>query len=415
MLGAGVFFGYIGASIVLIFSLFFKNICYKEELLIVGFLFTFILADNFSGPFVFAQNLRFIVLGLTLVFLYKYNLFSHFLANKILPFSIIALIITILYSPLGYPALLRAAAYWLMAITVFKSIQLIYDKSILSLGQLLLLLIASYIIITLVSYIIPVGIDVLLKNRFKGFMGNPNGLGLLMLMFYPLIDLFVKRGEVLMKRHWQIIIKLTIVLVILLTGSRNAFFSIIIYESAYFLHNNKGLFLITLTSVVIAYYSISINDIIGFVQKLGLVNFFRVESLLDASGRTEVWEVAWREIKRSPWLGNGMMYDNHYIVDYAAKHFGSNVERHWSGIWNSYLSLMLNVGIAGVTAYGYFIREMYRYAQNKNLAFAFLVMSLFSAITESWIAASMNAFTPLFFLYWAVQSQPNHIQQKTQL
>jgi O-antigen ligase len=197
-----------------------------------------------------------------------------------------------------------------------------------------------------------------------------------------------------------------IVSIVILTGSRNGIFSLLIYEIAILSNKNKGLFSIGLGILLLFYYSISVYDIIAILNSFGLGDFFRVDSLLDASGRTEVWEVAWQELKRSPWFGNGMMYDNYFIDEYGLQHYGVNRARHWYGIWNSYLSLLLNVGIIGLAAFAYFIKEMYRFAQNKNLAFAFLVMALFSAITESWMAASMNAFTPLFFLYWAIQAQP---------
>ncbi len=279
-------------------------------------------------------------------------------------------------------------------------------KSGVTFLKIILLWLAIYVLINSILYFIPLGFDVWLSGRYRGLMHNPNGLGLVLLLSYPFIDLVRKQPIESFPPAFYTVMKIAIVLLAIITGSRNTLFSIIIYEAALQFSRNKGLFIIGLTVLLLGYYSISIYDIIAVIHKLGLAEYLRVESLLDASGRTEVWEVAWQEVKRSPWIGNGMMYDNHYILDYGERMFGPIRERHWYGIWNSYISLLLNVGIIGLAAYGYFIKEMYKHAQLKNLAFAFLVMTLFSAITESWMAASMNAFTPLFFLYWAVQAQP---------
>jgi membrane-bound metal-dependent hydrolase YbcI (DUF457 family) len=67
---------------------------------------------------------------------------------------------------------------------------------------------------------------------------------------------------------------------------------------------------------------------------------------------------------------------------------------------------LLNVGIIGLIAYAYFWIKVLKKSHYNNLAIAFLCMCLLSGITESWMAASMNAFTPIMFLFWAVQSQP---------
>jgi len=116
--------------------------------------------------------------------------------------------------------------------------------------------------------------------------------------------------------------------------------------------------------------------------------------------------VVWEEIKNSPWFGRGILYDDYFMDDYVARYLGENAARQWGGVWSSYLSLLLDVGVIGCLAYAYFWVKIFRKAQYKNTAIAFIIMCLLSGITESWMAASMNAFTPLMFLFWAIQSQP---------
>ena len=46
-----------------------------------------------------------------------------------------------------------------------------------------------------------------------------------------------------------------------------------------------------------------------------------------------------------------MLYDDYFIKDFVSNNIGENAPRHWGGVWNSYLSLLLDVGIIGFIAY----------------------------------------------------------------
>jgi hypothetical protein len=50
---------------------------------------------------------------------------------------------------------------------------------------------------------------------------------------------------------------------------------------------------------------------------------------------------------------------------------------------------------------------MYHLSSYTVFRFAFLGLCLASAVTESWMAASMNAFMPIVFLIWAFQIFPS--------
>jgi O-antigen ligase len=156
----------------------------------------------------------------------------------------------------------------------------------------------------------------------------------------------------------------------------------------------------------IFYYLINLSSFEQFIMSIGLSDQLRLENFSTAGGRTEAWAVAWEEIKNSFWIGKGLLYDNYYIKDYVANYFGSNYARHWGGVWNSYLSLLLDVGFIGVLVYIIFWIRIFKISKILNLSVAFILMCFLSAITESWMAASMNPFSPLMFLFWAIQSQP---------
>ncbi|WP_458628881.1 hypothetical protein [Winogradskyella sp. PC D3.3] len=105
----GVLGGFIAASVAIIcvFLAIKNNDLVQIETLFVLFIITFLLADNFQGVLSFAQNLRFVVLGVALFILLKFQIFKSNLGWYILPFSIIAIVITYALSPLGLEAIAR--------------------------------------------------------------------------------------------------------------------------------------------------------------------------------------------------------------------------------------------------------------------------------------------------------------------
>lgn len=194
-----------------------------------------------------------------------------------------------------------------------------------------------------------------------------------------------------------------LIVLIILSGSRTALFGIVIYELTIRLLKHKFLLAIVLLGMVYIYGISATLSTEAIVESMGLSDYLRIDTLEDASGRTEVWLVAIEEIKEQPWFGKGMLYDSYFINDFADRYIGDNRARHWYGIWNSYLSLLLNVGIIGLLAFAFFWYKMYSLSKMKIIRVGFLLMCLFSAVSESWMAASMNAYMPVVFLGWALQ------------
>jgi hypothetical protein len=222
---------------------------------------------------------------------------------------------------------------------------------------------------------------------------------------YGILDVIRKQNQSSFNALFFRGFKIVLIALVVLTGSRTALFGVLIYEVILRLLKFKVLLAIALIGIGFIYSISATLSIEAIVASLGLSEYLRIESLVDASGRTEVWAVAVEEINKQPWLGKGMLYDNYFINNFGERFMGENRARAWYGIWNSYLSLLLNVGILGIAAYSFFWYKMYALSQMKIIRFAFLMMCLFSAITESWMAASMNGFTPLVFLCWAIQMQ----------
>ena len=400
----GVIGGFMAAAILSVLILLFskKN---GLEFLFALTIFTFFLGDNSSGPFAFMQNFRFVMLLISILYLLKYKVIKNSIANYLLPFTIIAFFITLLFSPIGIAAVLRSLGFWLVGLVIFKLANLLYLKNSKRASELLVLVLVLYFTVNLILVFFPFE-SVYLNGRFKGLTGNPNGLALIAMFSYALLSLIKKRKDTIFKNTFFLVFRIALLFLLLLAGSRTALFSIIAFDLVFNFYKNR-LFLIILMFILVL-FSLFFDYIVNssYFNSFLSFDFLRINSLSNASGRTEVWPVAWEHIKNDGFIGNGILYDDYFMKDYVYRNIGENASRHWSGVWSSYLSLLLDVGLVGLIAYVYFWIQVFRKSHYKNLAIAFVFMCLLSGITESWMAASMNAFTPMMFLFWAIQSQP---------
>lgn len=405
---SGMFGGYIAASGVSAFIIVILKDEQRIQFLLVLLMIVFALADNFKGPFAFAQNLRFTLLGVTLVVLAQYYLFERNKALLLVAFSIFALVITMAYSPLGSPAILRSLGYLVVGLSIFKLLQLRNEINRKETVQLVITLLFVYFFVNLVIFFVPIYADAYLSGRFSGLMANPNGLGLYAMFSYAFVIWVQKKEDIDFSRWFFTAFKLILFFLIIMSASRTALLGVVAFEITNRFLQYHILLIIGLAGITFLSVLLNNIEIDVIIHSLGLSDYLRVQTLETASGRTEVWQVAFEEFQRHPWLGQGMMYDNYFIDSYAEQRFGDNYARHWNGVWNSYLSLGLNVGIVGLTLFGYFWYRLFKSAKDNVFRVAFLVMILLSAITESWMAASMNAFMPLVFLIWALQIEPNY-------
>lgn len=398
----GVFTGFIGTTIYFMALMILKSTPYNLELLFFSFLLTFILANNFSGPLSYNENLRFSILGISLISLYRYKVKHLNLGLYTIPFVFISLIVTLLFSYLGGVALLKGLAYFLIAFAIFKLTPIIYLRQE-NFPIILFNFFFAFILVNVLLLFIP---SFYLVGRFKGLLGNPNGLGMLLVFIYGIIDLLKRRNELPFLEKRIKLLNLALWIMVVLTGSRTALIALICYFLLNTFSNKVKLRIPILLLVVlgsIVFLNLNLNDIINSV---GLENYIRLNSLESASGRKEVWIVAWKEIKNNFWFGQGFTYDNYFINDYAARYIYGVAARQWNGVWSSYLSLLLNVGFVGLICYFIMVFNFFKNAQLKATALIFIISTFLIGITESWMAASMNPFTPLFFLYWAIQNQP---------
>lgn len=380
-----------------IFLFLFKGIN-KIEFLFITLLTVFFLADNYQN-FGYMDSLRFVVLPSSFIVLWKYNLFYKNFGNFFIPFTIIAFSVTLFSNP-GVQSIFRSLGFWIVSLVVFKFINLLYSYNSKRTSEIIITFLVIYFSINLLLLFFPF-INVYTDGRFRGLTGNPNGLGMICFFCYCILTLISRRNLTTYTPQFFSIFKLILFALIIITASRTSLIALFAFESLVrFIKINKFLLSTTFLFLIVIFSSVNFSVL---VDSFGLSSYFRVETIVDFSGRLEVWNVALEEIKSSPMFGNGMTYDGLFIKDYAQNYFVQK-GKHWSGIWNSYLSLLLNVGVVGLVAYFYFWIRVYYKPSFSNLSFPFVFGCILIGITESWMNASMNAMTPLMLLFWAIQT-----------
>lgn len=371
-------------------------------------------ADNLQVYLRYMKVLRFAILGYMLIWVSQNSRVNTNLHKAILPFSIWIFLVTAAFGSNYAATLSRSIAFYLVAIVLFKGFLQIYIPYPKKFTLIYLGVILFFIGVPLLLRYTPFGPNLYVEGRFSGFMGNPNGLGVLSFFCIPLFDLLAKRHLGDWNKNAIRLIYLILIVSVVMSGSRNALICLVVYELAKLSFKNMlgvVLFMFALVSLYLFYQYINIVDII---IQLGLEEYFRVDTLEDGSGRADVWEVVWAECQNHFYMGKGMLYDQFFLEDYRRIHFSGDVvmERVWNGTWNSYLSLIMDSGIIGVALYFYACVKWLQSSIDRVRGGAFLLAALMSAITESWMVASMNAFTPMFFLYWAIASvNPNELKK----
>jgi O-antigen ligase len=410
---SGILGGFILAGATSVFIILSKSGTKRLYFILTLFLITFLLADNFKGPLAFIQDFRFVILGLSVLILLRHNLFQNNKGTLLISFTIYTLVITFIFSPLGFSAIIRSLGFIVVALVIFKLLNLLLDRDRKKTIDLILSIFFLYIFLNIIVFFFPIYEGIFNEGRFSGLMGNPNGLGLLGAFSYVLIQWIGLNEMTTYSKRSLLIFKVLLFLIIILTGSRTALLAVFAFELILRVYKNKILLIVSLLSLT--FIGIILNSVVfeELIMSLGLIDYLRLDTLETASGRTEVWEVAYDEFLRQPWLGKGLLYDDYFIQDYSLKRFGENNARNWNKVWNSYLSLALDVGIIGILLFGHFWYRLFKASTDKIFGLAFIVMILITAVTESWMAASMNTYMPVVFLIWALQTNHGKRLQKT--
>ncbi len=233
-------------------------------------------------------------------------------------------------------------------------------------------------------------------GRFKGVLGNPNGLGIFLNLTFILWILLRKLKLATFTKKENIYIGVVIFISLIWTGSRNGMMSVFLFYMLYkFIQINWFLAIIILASIL-TFQDQLFLVFVGVVEFFGLQEFFRIDSIEEGSGRKVAWVFAWQEIQQYFFIGGGFGHDEHVM---RPNYFWLSRLGHQGGVHNSYLSMWFDAGIIGLTMYfGGVIAFMIKAMKNNYIVIAFIASIAFNVYFESWLVASLNPFTIIYLI-----------------
>jgi hypothetical protein len=251
-------------------------------------------------------------------------------------------------------------------------------------------------------------------GRIRGIFGNPNGFAMFSLFSFLFVQALRATGQLNLSHRWHIGYQILVFSAILLSGSRAALSSLLLFYLLSRFRTYAALVGFFIVGILVFFY----DDIMQITQTLirsaGYAETFRLEGaqgLETGSGRLVAWRFAWEEINRSFFFGRGWTYDEIWIFGPIQKVL-LNLN-HQGGVHNTFLILWLNNGLIGLLLFllGWFAITI-RAGGYCGLAFPVLYAGLFQANFEPWLGASLNPYTVIFIAAFAVMLFPS-LQTRT--
>lgn len=235
--------------------------------------------------------------------------------------------------------------------------------------------------------------------RFRGIMGNPDGVGVLATLTLP-FQLAMLDHEEPRRKRWIKLAILATVLSAILSGSRGALVGMALIPLARWVA--RGRWPLKMAAGVLA-VGLFVGGLkaINSADQIALTNAgtaLRAETLASGGGRFFAWQYAMEYINSSPVIGRGFAFDELVFSDDYRDVIFTERGGHQGGIHNGYLGLALNTGYLGLALYLLFV-AVFVYRTRQWVAVAPLIAAgAWSSIVEGWVTASLNAYTLLFYI-----------------
>lgn len=386
------------ASIIIIPSLLLLVKIKEYWWAVIGLIILMIFSDNRNIDLSFAQNLKgayFILLSILC-----FGVVKPFQRNPIIQYFalfFIILAICVFRSDILFTAFQKTISYFLLFL-VIPAI-LIYEvekKGKLPIHELIFFILSILLLSLVLVYVFP-EIGKLQMMRWNGFLGNPNGLGIFIVLVYLLFEITKVLYPSLYSRSLKIILYALFLILLYGSGSRGAMLAIFAFWFAKLLMQIS----VFLGIIGIVFFFIFLNEIyaftIDFVVYLGYSEELRIETVEQGSGRLVAWNFAWNEIQENTYLlGKGIDHEVYYMQ--------KNYEilsrmGHEGNVHNSYLSFWMNTGLIGLlTFFLPFIWLFFKAHKRNKLALPVMISVMVSINFESWLSASLNPFTILLVI-----------------
>lgn len=368
--------------------------------LILFFLVLF-LSDSRQEIFLFSQDAKTIsavLLPVNLLGIWrKLKYSSHFLMHISL-FLIIAWI-TLFWSDNPSLAVQKTMSYTIIIICIPSLFIYCFQEDKEFFKDLFYLFSGLMLLGLALKYMAP-GFVIMEKNaRFTGLLGNPNGLGIFITLFFVYFQILKRAGLVLFSRSDLILFYVSLFASLFLCKSRTAMMTVIIFYALNTIYNYSRfigwLFFFTLAYMYefILEGIPLVTDFLGFSEDLRVEN---VDKIKKGSGRDIAWAFAWKNIEPSMFFGHGVSATEElYVKNYK----NLSILGHEGNAHNSYLTIWYDTGLIGLVSFllgiiTYFIKV------SKELPFVMpILFAIFFSINyESWLSASLNPFTPMFLM-----------------
>lgn len=363
---------------------------YKEMFL--GFLFMLAMSDSWSYSMEWtkgSRNIYMLMLGIFYFldrkhFAFKNNLFMYFVPFLIWSFLVIVRNVdpaNAFQKSLSFSLVLLIIPVYLQRLLAEEGISFLRDISFF-VGWLL---VAGFVLYPFMPDL------VVLAERYRGVLGNPNGIGTFSFVFTTFFFIVNKKFPTLFTKQERNFIYGLIFFSLIFSVSRNGLMSIIIFflfSRFYKLSSFAGFALLV---VMIVGFQIISQNITGIINGIGLGNVLRASSIENGSGRVVAWTFAWGYIQKDIFIGRGFDYDGQLFMANKVMlgHLGHN-----GGIHNVFLGLWLCFGLIGVILFYQALLRLFTKAASKSyLAIPLLFGTLFSTSFEAWLMGSLNPFT----------------------
>lgn len=398
LLLGGMVVGPVGLVVTAIATIFFLQKG-RHDSLILLFVLILVLGDSRMVNLQFIKPLRIELMVILSVYAIwemrtgAYQFSKYFL--YFLPFLLVAFL-GLIFSPILGLAISKTISF---ALLYFVCLHYLHHKfKVYGMRLLVDIMYLAHVIIFLGLLFLPI-FPMLVSYggiRFNGMLGNPNGLGVFIVLITPL-TVYVFRKQPSIMQRYRTLAWMAIYLSLALCSSRNAILSVSVFWIVLSGINGTSfrtlIFLfVLLPMTMILIYNIDLESV---VIALGLEKYLRLRDLESGSGRVYAWQHALEFVEQNPLIGCGFACEEYNFVYRTSYRLW--VTGHQGGVHNSYLAFLMNTGFVGLALFLGFVASLVVKMGERKFYIPFVISLAISAMFESWMFSSLNAFH-IFFL-----------------
>jgi hypothetical protein len=369
-----------------------------EALLVV--LLLLILADSREGFMQPAKELRLPAIGILAA--YSFAMAGHIGVSPIIMWFMPFLAVAVMAASRGGQtplALSKTLSYLFVIVVVAQyGTRLIRDRC-WDVARVVERFIAYAFLLGLALIVFAPSIAIFAETRFRGIMGNPDGIGVLATLTLPFQLAMLDHERPGRKPTIRLAVAATVISVIL-SASRGALVAMALVPLTRWVVRGRWPLKAAAGLLVVGMFvggmkAISSADQLALT---GAGTALRAETLASGGGRFFAWGYAMEYINSAPVIGRGFAFDELVFSDDYRDVVFTERGGHQGGIHNGYLGLALNTGYLGLAMYLLFVVALIWKTRQWAAVAPLMVAAAWSSIVEGWITASLNAYTLLFYI-----------------